>query len=175
MQTGTAVEVERSDSSDGSSSGSGFLRRPAKRAARWLARTLDSPRSGPLKVRSRLHLVVICALIFLSGLGVRFLHQQDGQAELFRKGTMMKGLIKPYWRQAERIIEEGTILFPRDAADPGDARLLLHPPGYSIFLAVVSRVFGNLKDMLKPVQIIQVFCDAFQRCWYFSLRTSCYH
>jgi hypothetical protein len=73
---------------------------------------------------------------------------------------MMKGLIKPYWRQAERIIEEGTILFPRDPADPGDARLLVHPPGYSIFLAAVSRVFGNLKDLLKPAQIIQVFCDS---------------
>jgi hypothetical protein len=160
MQTGTAVQVERSDSSDGSSSGSGFLKRPANRAARWLARTLASPQAGRLNAKSRVHLVVTCAVIFLSALGVRLLHQQAGQAELFRKGTMMRGLIKPYWRQAERIIEEGTILFPRDLADPGDARLLLHPPGYSIFLAGVSRRFRNLKDLLKPVQVIQVFCDA---------------
>jgi hypothetical protein len=160
LQTGTAVQVERSDSSDGSSSGSGFLTRPANRAARWLARTLASPQAGRLNGKPRVHLVVICAVIFLSALGVRLLHQQADQAELFRKGTMMRGLIKPYWRRAERIIEEGTILFPREPADPGDARLLLHPPGYSILLAAVSRVFGNLKDLLKAVQIIQVFCDA---------------
>ena len=160
MQTRPAVEVERSDSANHASSKSGFLGRSAKRVARWFALTLAPPRSGRLSNKSRVHLLVICALIFLSGLGVRLLHQQDGQAELFRKGTMMKGLIKPYWRQAERIIEEGIILFPRERTDPGDARLLLHPPGYSIFLAAVSRVLGNLKDLLKPVQIIQVFGDA---------------
>ncbi|HWN98537.1 MAG TPA: glycosyltransferase family 39 protein [Blastocatellia bacterium] len=159
MQTGTVVNVEPADSSERSSE-SRWVMRWAKRASRWLALTLAPPQSGPLSVKSRIPLAVVCAIIFLSALGVRLLHQQDGQNELFRRGTMMKGLIKPYWQQAERIIGEGSLLVPRETTDPGDARLLLHPPGYSIFLAAIHGFFGNLNTLLKPMQVIQMSCDA---------------
>lgn len=161
MQTGIVIEEERPDSSDSHHPlESGFLGRSARSAARWLGRTLASPQPGPPCAKSRVYLVAICAVIFVSALGVRLLHQQDTQAELFRKGTMMRGLIKPYWHQAQRVIAERTFLFPREPPDPGDATLLVHPPGYAIFLAAASSLFGDLNDLMKPMQIVQASCDA---------------
>src|SRR5262245_59254414 len=74
--------------------------------------------------------LAISSIIFIS-LGVRVLHWHDSYVGI-AEGTNWNPMIaRNYQNEARRMREEGRILFPRGEVDPGDARLILHPPGYS--------------------------------------------
>src|SRR5437870_8768927 len=95
--------------------------------------------------------IVICALIFLAALGVRFLHWQDYQLSI---GSDQGSLVGRYKQQAQRMLDGDGILYPRGYEQHSNSQLLVHPPGYSIFIAGVFGLFGKSDDKLVLAQII---------------------
>jgi dolichyl-phosphate-mannose-protein mannosyltransferase len=106
---------------------------------------------------TRIQLGVICTTILLSALGVRFLHWQDRHVEIVSGKASLAGVLNRYRKEATRMLDEGGILFPREQPADGNARLLAHPPGYSILLAAIYRVGG---DEYNWLWVLQVLCDA---------------
>ena len=123
----------------------------ASKASAWLTARLTRT-TAP---RSRLF--AICAAVFLTGLGVRLMYWQDAAPELSVEDTLSRNMAVQYRREARRILDEGSILYPRERVDPGDARLIIHPPGYSIVMAVSFKLFGETE---APLRGLQVVCDA---------------
>jgi hypothetical protein len=110
--------------------------------------------AAPLSPR---RLVMPCVLIFIAALGVRLLHWQDCYVETLRSDSLSAGLTKSYQHEAERMTEDGSVLFPNAAVDPGDAHILIHPPGYSILLLVIHKLHG---DPTFTMRALQVVCDS---------------
>ena len=122
------------------------------RALNWPISQLDRSRQ-----LSRIGLGVICAAIFLSALGVRFLYWQDRHVEIVAGETSLSGVFNRYQKEASRIREEGRILYPLERPTSGDARLLAHPPGYSMLLAAI---YGLGDDEYKGLWLVQILCDS---------------
>lgn len=123
-------------------------------ATQWLGAHLA--RNGPGNF-SRLQVAAICAVIFLSALGVRLLYWQDGALELSSNDTLSQNMARQYRREARRMLEERSILFPRQAVEPGDAKMVIHPPGYSVVMAATFSFFGETES---PLRWLQIICDA---------------
>ncbi|MEK6300706.1 MAG: glycosyltransferase family 39 protein [Acidobacteriota bacterium] len=72
---------------------------------------------------------------------MRLLVWQDLNADMQwnEGGAMITNLIKPYELEVNRIRQEGGVLFPAQPPDAQDSRMIIHPPGYSMLLAVVQR------------------------------------
>lgn len=85
------------------------------------------------------------------------MHWQDKQVDFQRKETLSTALVTGYEREANRMLEQGTLLYPREPVDPGDARMLVHPPGYSILVAAFQKTSGDTHAGLRLAQII---CDS---------------
>ena len=114
-----------------------------------------SPRSiAPL---SPLRLTLICGAIFFLALGVRLLYWQDSAVDMSVQDTLSRNMAMQYRREARRMLRDGTVLFPREQVDPGDARMIVHPPGYSIVMAASFKLFGEAET---PLRMLQIICDA---------------
>jgi Dolichyl-phosphate-mannose-protein mannosyltransferase len=94
-----------------------------------------------------------CAAVFLIALGVRLLHWQDINVEVQRGQTMATRMATVYHAEAQRILEGGGILLPKGFDDPGDARMIVHPPGFSILWAAISKLFEDSESTIRAVQI----------------------
>lgn len=122
----------------------------------WLSERLTAPwrpnagdPAGSARKSTRLRLAVACAVVFLLASGVRLLHWQDSYLN-----SGLGSLTHRYLKHAGQMLDGQGILFPRDFNDPGNAQLLVHPPGYSIFAAAVFGLFGTSNDTLTLAQII---------------------
>src|SRR5262245_9959912 len=111
-------------------------------------------RLGPSARPGRVQLVVIGSIIFVSAVGVRLLHWQDSNVEIIYGKTSLGGVFNRYDKEARRILDEGGVLFPANPPERGDARLLVHPPGYSILLAAIYKVSQQPQLALWAVQIL---------------------
>ena len=100
---------------------------------------------------TRVHFGVICTAIFLSALGVRLLYWQDYQLNI---GADQSGLVSRYHQQAQRMLEGDGILYPTGYEQHRSIQLLVHPPGYSIFIATIFKLLGQSDDNLVVAQII---------------------
>lgn len=125
---------------------------------------IDVPRTK----LSRAQLSTICAVIFLTALGIRLLYWQDNYAELAR-GKRDSGLQRVsffYYDQAQRILDDGGFLFPGNPVDTGDATVLTHPPGYSILMAAIFKTFyeqdaeQGLSQADTVLRVVQIVGDA---------------
>jgi hypothetical protein len=128
------------------------------RSRGWLSECLAAPQASTLNskdTRRRIALAAWCALIFLMAFGVGQLHWQDYHLKV---GSDLGSLVHRYKKYAEMAINGEGILFPRDYEQPSNVQLLVHPPGYSIFIAAVFGLFGKSENNLVLAQII---CDAF--------------
>ncbi len=125
----------------------------ATEAGNWLAGQLARPSHSRL---TRVQVAAICAAIFASAIGVRFLHWQDSHVEIVAGKTALSGVFNRYQKEARRMVDEGGVLFPREQPVSGDARMLVHPPGYSILLTAIYRLNGNPYTSLW---LVQVACD----------------
>ncbi|HWP43479.1 MAG TPA: glycosyltransferase family 39 protein [Blastocatellia bacterium] len=98
-------------------------------------------------------------IIFLATLGARLFYWQDNHIEFEQQNTLATGLFKNYQREAERLVTQGGILFPSQPIEQGDARMIIHPPGYSILLAIL---YGNdvTKSGSARIRLLQVLCDS---------------
>ncbi len=130
------------------------LRAAAIGAREWLTARLAP---GGLPQLTRVRFVVIAATILLTALGVRLLYWQDSAVEMSAEDTLSLNMARQYRREARRILEEGGILFPRAQTDPGNAMMIVHPPGYSIVMALSFKLFGETE---APLRWLQIICDA---------------
>jgi len=117
------------------------------RSLAWLSQHLASP--GARTRRSRL--IVTGAIIFLAALGVRLIHWQDYQLNI---GSDQSSLASRYQQQAQRMLDGDGILYPTGYRQHSSVQLLVHPPGYSIFIATVFGLFGHSNENLVRAQII---------------------
>lgn len=136
------------------------------RSARaWLGEQLsasgspDHPRqsdssSGVLDRFRPRKIVIICAIIFFVASTIRLLYWQDASAEIARGNSTIQALAQPYRDEARRMLDTGRVLFPQGPVDLGDARVIVHPPGYSIMMAAVTLMFGDPDGPLRLTQII---------------------
>lgn len=129
--------------------------RAAAIGASELLTTRLTPSAVPQLTRVRF--VVISATIMLTALGVRLLYWQDSAVEMSVKDTLSQNMARQYRREARRILDEGTVLFPRQQTDPGNAMMIVHPPGYSIVMALSFKLFGETE---APLRWLQIICDA---------------
>ena len=117
-------------------------------ASHWLAAKFDASRGLTYR-----RLITTGTAIFLLAVGVSLLHWQDSHEEIVGGKVSLRGVFERYRKEAQRIIEEGGVLFPRELPDPGNARMLAHPPGYSILLAGLYTLNDDIVRSLWFVQI----------------------
>jgi hypothetical protein len=135
----------------------GFSSSLSKWRERFAVHLLPEMDSPPAIKYRRNHLLMM-VVIFLLAAGVRFLHLQDRHFEIVNGQASLDGVYERYRKEAERMLEEGGLLFPNVPPREGDARLLVHPPGYAILLAAAYKISANPRPVLWVIQII---CDAF--------------
>jgi dolichyl-phosphate-mannose-protein mannosyltransferase len=123
----------------------------SSKAREWLRQQLGHESHSRL---TRTQVAMICATIFVSGVGVRLLHWQDKHVEIVSGKASLFGVFNRYEKEARRMLDSGGILFPRVSPANGDARMLVHPPGYSILLAAIHLLGGNPYTWLWVTQIV---------------------
>jgi hypothetical protein len=102
----------------------------------------------------------ICLLLFSLAFAVRLLYLHDNSVEIRNGETIATTLVDDYQQEALRMQEQGYLLFPPQPLDPQDARMILHPPGYSILLIwlygkeVPNRFYTRLR-------LLHMVCDSF--------------
>jgi len=96
-------------------------------------------------------------LLLVISAGIRSLFWQDHAPEFSLRDTLSQNMALQYRREARRMLEEGTLLFPRSNPDSGDARMTVHPPGYSMVMAFCFKLFGEDDT---PLRVIQLTSDA---------------
>lgn len=125
-----------------------------KRTRDWITGSLAAELPGGSEARRRTKLATLFVTIVLLAFGVRSLHWLDHRVEL----DANPGLLKDYRREAHRMFEDGRILFPSSTATV-DARMLVHPPGYSILLLLL---YGRDLDRNSYglLELLQILCDS---------------
>lgn len=121
----------------------------------WLSKDLamtgrdarDAPTIARKSGRSRL--LLACAIIFAFSSGVRLLHWQDSN---LRGG--LESLARRYVNQAHQMLRGDGILYPGDPNEVPNGQLLVHPPGYSVFIAAVFGLVGDSNNAIIAAQII---------------------
>jgi hypothetical protein len=96
--------------------------------------------------------IAVCVIIFSVAVGVRLLHWQDT-----RYGFVFVNISPDYKANAQLILEGHLALFLRGPAPPGDADILMHPPGYPLLRAALFKTFGDADSVMR---LFQVICDA---------------
>lgn len=132
----------------------GKLRAALTAAVKWPGSQLERSSVPQL---TRIRLTIICASIFALALGVRLLHWQDKHVDIISGKTSLSGVFSRYDKDARRMLEEGRILFPPELPADGDARMLTHPPGYSIILAAIYRMTDD--PPYPALWLLQMVCD----------------
>ena len=125
--------------------------------AGWLSDHLAPRERLRTTYSRRIQFGLFCACVFLLAVGVRLLHWHDSYVDIAQKGSWNSDIARHYQSEARRMRDEGGVLFPNSPVDPGDARLILHPPGYSALIAAIFALFG---DSESRVRIAQVLLDA---------------
>ena len=115
----------------------------------WLAERLAA-RRGLTPGR----LVATVAALFLLAISVSALHWRDSHEEIAGGKVSLSGVFERYSKEARRIVKEGGVLFPTETPDPGNARMLAHPPGYSILLAGLYSLGFDIERSVWFVQIV---------------------
>lgn len=121
----------------------------------WLSEDLataghDAGHSAATTRKSgRARLIFACVIIFAFASGFRLLHWQDGN---LRGG--LESLARRYVNQARQILRGDGILYPGDKNEVPNGQLLVHPPGYSVFVAAVFGLAGDSNNAIIAAQII---------------------
>src|ERR1041384_7619641 len=123
------------------------------KARNWLNNRIAWDHPSP----SRKRIIVICTAIVLAALSVRVFHWQDRHVEITSGKTSLGGVFNRYQKEARRMLDEGAVLYPRERPANGDARMLVHPPGYSVLLA---GIYKTGIDQYKALWFVQTICDA---------------
>ena len=106
---------------------------------------------------SRKRLLVICGVIFLVAFGVRFLSWQDNRRDVRKVETFV---ISGYQESAQQLVRGDLRTFVSDLDD------MAHPPGYSILLAGIFKVFGESDT---AIEFAQILCDSLATVFVFLI------
>lgn len=107
----------------------------------------------PSRRRLQIGLMIVC--LFLLAFGVRLLYWQDNQLQV----SSEVGLLRDYRQEAQRMIDDGGILFPSESVNTSSAHMVMHPPGYSILLLAIYGK-GVYRDSYTALILVQVICDS---------------
>jgi hypothetical protein len=122
--------------------------------------TIGSPR------RRRIGLLLCSATIFLSALGVRLLYWHDSFSDESGYSSLNGQVVYFHLDEARRILGGGGVLFPRGEFDKGDARMVVHPPGYAILMAALQCLKASSTPKVRvelvadPLRWIQIVLDS---------------
>src|SRR5713226_2160124 len=106
---------------------------------------------------SRTRLLVFGAVIFLVAFGVRFLSWQDNRRDVWRVETFVTA---EYKESAQRLLSGNLRAFLGNLDD------MAHPPGYSILLAGIFKVFGESDT---AIEFVQMLCDSLSAVFVFLI------
>src|SRR5262245_53967215 len=146
------------------------------RVREWLRLEIEPSYEGIPRNRGRwpwLPGAVMCITILGLAFGVRTLHWQDSHVQIIRSTTSLGGVFNRYRKEADRILAEDSIVFPREQPAPGDARMLAHPPGYSILMAGIKRVAPS--HVYDGLWIIQILADGLSALLIFLIGSKLFH
>jgi hypothetical protein len=136
----------------------------SKEAGAWRGRVAGE---APGKRRnSRVRFAIICVCLFSVALGTRILCWQDNYVELLEKSGGLQGLAFFYHDEVRRIDTDGGYLFPREYVEPGDARMLIHPPGYPILMSAFFKMSNEpdkksrLAEADTWMRVVQITIDS---------------
>src|SRR5262249_131467 len=115
-------------------------------------------RDGEQPRHHRARIAAGFALVFLLAAGVRMLHLRDSFVEIQSGEGLSTTLIRPYLSEAGRMRDAG-LLFPSKPPIDQDARMILHPPGYSMILYLLGED-GSSNNEHRRLRIIQLLCDS---------------
>lgn len=108
----------------------------------------------PSTKTTRKQTIITCAIIFFVALGCRLLSWHDNRYEARR----VQSVVTEGYKHTGRLLQQGGIRSFFSADSPlSDPNHLGHPPGYSILIAVIFRLFGESDSAL---QLIQILADA---------------
>src|ERR1041384_842192 len=138
------------------------------KARNWLNNRIAWDHPSP----SRKRIIVICTAIVLAALSVRVFHWQDRHVEITSGKTSLGGVFNRYQKEARRMLDEGAVLYPRERPANGDARMLVHPPGYSVLLA---GIYKTGIDQNKALWFVQTKCDAAAAVLIFLIGLELFH
>jgi hypothetical protein len=93
--------------------------------------------------------ITICLILFTISAGVRLLVWQNNKLAM---AAVQYVVTEGYVRDAGLLLNGDFATFIRGVDPPSDANIIMHPPGYPIFLAVVQGMFGAAS--LPVVQIL---------------------
>ncbi|MFP5264314.1 MAG: ArnT family glycosyltransferase [Blastocatellia bacterium] len=114
----------------------------------------------------RTRIATVCTCLFFAALGTRILCWQDNYAELLEESSSLQGLAFFYHDEVRRIDDVGGYLFPRRPVEPGDARMLIHPPGYPIIMSAFFKMSGGpdkesrLAEADLRMRVLQITFDS---------------
>lgn len=94
--------------------------------------------------------IKICLVLFLLAAGTRFIVWQNNKVEM---GGVQWVLTEIYERDAQNLASGEIDLFLTGPDPPSDANVLLHPPGYSLFIAGLYTLFGT-NETVRVLQIL---------------------
>ena len=117
----------------------------------WLSDVIPASSISP----SRRRLVIASVIIFAVAFGVRLIHWQDYQ---LRVGSDLSSLVSRYQQQAQRMLDGEGILYPVGYKEHASVQLIVHPPGYPVFIACIYRLFGKSDN---SVVLAKTICDSF--------------
>jgi hypothetical protein len=120
---------------------------------RLAAHLLPKPDTRQAPNHRRRHLLMILT-IFLLAAGVRLLHLQDKHFEIVNANASLAGVHERYKKEAERVLDKGGWLFPSETPKQGDARLIVHPPGYTFLLIAGYKISSDPRSVLWTIQIV---------------------
>jgi hypothetical protein len=105
-------------------------------------------------------------LIFLTSFSIKSLVAVDLSPIMYTVEQPAGGMASEYHREAVSITEGHGLLIP-DNWDPADTRLLVHAPGYSIYLAAIYSLLGKsyfnvqlIQNILNSLSAVLIFLIA---------------
>ena len=120
-----------------------------ERMRRWFA----LPKASRLPRKSHQRALLLALLIFLSASSVRLLHWQDLRSDI-ESGRMRFGMSDLYKANAQSLLSGRFDLFIKGPNPPSDADILMHPPGYSLWLAFIFKLFGDSNTAWRLTQLL---------------------
>ena len=116
---------------------------------------LGSLARKPARVHRRF--LIVCLTIFMVALGVRFLAWQDDHRDVSKVETF----VTSEYKDAARQLLRGDL-----RAYANDLNHMEHPPGYSILLAGIFKIFGESDT---AIEFVQMLCDSLAAVFVFLI------
>jgi hypothetical protein len=124
-----------------------------QRASELLAQKLTAHRTT---TRSRRRTALLAAFIFILAVGVRLLQWQDLHVEIEYGDVPLRDLVTAYEREAH---SAAGLFAPPKADERGDARGVIHPPGYSMLIRLLSED-NERSELRRRLRGLQMLGDA---------------